>query len=243
VSRFQLRWKVRRVLLGAWYGRLPDAELPGSAGEHALQGTCGTTRRARGYYETQMMDRLTPAMIAYIARQEMAFIATSDRDGECDSSFRAGPPGFFKVRDERTLLYPEFRGNGVMASLGNIGENPHIGILFVDFYDSTVGLHVNGRARIVANDAVDWGGPPPTDIAEAMARKGGQKALMWVETTVEEAYIHCSKHVPLLERKDKAVHWGTDDPEKKGADFFGARAIKKAERAGKDAFPALGPKR
>ena len=54
--------------------------------------------------------------------------------------------------DERTVAYPEYRGNGVMASLGNLSENPHLGILFVDFTGDKIGLHVNGRARIIENE-------------------------------------------------------------------------------------------
>ena len=59
------------------------------------------------------------------------------------------PAGFVQVLDEKTLVYPEYRGNGVLASLGNILENPHIGLMFPDFYQSTVGLHVNGTARVL----------------------------------------------------------------------------------------------
>ena len=51
--------------------------------------------------------------------------------------------------DERTLAYPEFRGNGVMSSMGNIAENPHVGLMFIDFGKDRIGLHVNGSARIV----------------------------------------------------------------------------------------------
>ena len=39
-----------------------------------------------------------------------------------------------------------------MASLGNLSENPHIGLLMIDFVEDLIGLHVNGRARIVDND-------------------------------------------------------------------------------------------
>ncbi|MEO2016517.1 MAG: hypothetical protein ABGZ53_19335 [Fuerstiella sp.] len=42
----------------------------------------------------------------------------------------------------------------------------------------------------------------------------------WVVITVDEAYIHCSKHVPLLEKKDKLIMWGTDDPLAKPDDYF-----------------------
>ena len=42
----------------------------------------------------------------------------------------------------------------------------------------------------------------------------------WVVIEVDEAYIHCSKHVPRLEKATKAIDWGTDDPVKKSDCFF-----------------------
>jgi hypothetical protein len=46
--------------------------------------------------------------------------------------------------------------------------------------------------------------------------------------TVDEAYIHCSKHIPLLARLDKQVEWGTDDMKRKGGDYFGVGATRAA---------------
>jgi predicted pyridoxine 5'-phosphate oxidase superfamily flavin-nucleotide-binding protein len=123
--------------------------LPGSEGEHRAQEMFGTTKRALAFYDHQMLDRLTPLMCDFIRGQEMVFIATADGHGHTDSSVRFGPPGFVHVLDERTLIYPEYRGNGVMASVGNMLENPNIGLLFLDFQRETVGLHANGKARIV----------------------------------------------------------------------------------------------
>jgi hypothetical protein len=91
-------------------------------------------------------------MREFILKQEMVFIATADSKGECDCSVRAGKQGFVRVLNEKTLLYPEYRGNGVMASMGNILENPHIGMTFIDFFEHTIGLHVNGKAKIIEND-------------------------------------------------------------------------------------------
>src|SRR5438270_3351518 len=127
---------------------------PGSAGEHDLQDRYGTVERAAAFDDKQMLDHLNPLMREYLARQEMVFIATADAHGECDASFRAGPPGFVRVLDDTTVMYPEYRGNGVMASLGNMSENEHIGMVFVDFFHSGVGLHINGRARIIEHEAV-----------------------------------------------------------------------------------------
>ena len=122
---------------------------PGSAGERELQARLGTAERAEQFYRNQLARELTPVMKEFIGRMEMAFIATSDADGECDCSFRAGPAGFIRVLDDTTVAYPEYRGNGVMASLGNMLVNPHIGIFLVDFTRDLIGLHVNGEASIV----------------------------------------------------------------------------------------------
>jgi predicted pyridoxine 5'-phosphate oxidase superfamily flavin-nucleotide-binding protein len=131
-----------------------DPARPGSTGEHELQERLGTARRATAFYDNQVLDHLTPLMREFIGRQKMMFVATSDAHGDQDSSFRAGPPGFLRVIDEHTVMWPEYKGNGVMASMGNILENPHVGILMVDFFEAAVGLHVNGRATIVENAAV-----------------------------------------------------------------------------------------
>jgi predicted pyridoxine 5'-phosphate oxidase superfamily flavin-nucleotide-binding protein len=179
-----------------------DPARPGSTGEHELQERLGTARRATAFYDNQVLDHLTPLMREFIGRQKMMFVATSDAHGDQDSSFRAGPPGFLRVIDEYTVMWPEYKGNGVMASMGNILENPHVGILMVDFFEAAVGLHVNGRATIVENAAVTAFGelfdrlpfasalPPVPDSKKTPER--------WIVVQIDEAYIHCSKHIPML---------------------------------------------
>ena len=193
---------------------------PGSQGEHALQQQYGTKKRAENFYDRQVLDYLNRSMREFIEQQEMVFIATADASGECDCSFRAGLAGFVRVVGEKTLLYPEYRGNGVLASLGNISENPHIGLTFIDFFQHTIGLHVNGRAKVVENvDLPQIPGLPDTALQDVQL-KGGRKPERWVVVDVEEAYIHCSKHIPLLTKQDKSILWGTDDTRLKGGDFF-----------------------
>ncbi|MFF0379701.1 pyridoxamine 5'-phosphate oxidase family protein [Actinoplanes missouriensis] len=156
-------------------------------GERQLQDRLGTRERADAFAERQTLDHLNDAMCRFIGRQEMMFVATADSGGECDSTFRAGPPGFVRVLDAEHVSWPEYRGNGVMASLGNITENGHVGLLFLDFRD-TVGLHLNGTAEIVEDPDEQQDTPP------------GRRARLWVVARVREAYIHCAKHVPHLEK-------------------------------------------
>ena len=203
---------------------LPPATLPGSAGEHTLQEQYGTRLRASAFYRSQVLDHLNTRMQAFIARQEMMFVGTADARGEADVTFRAGEPGFVRVLDAKTLAYPEYRGNGVMASLGNISENPHVGLLFVDFAGDKVGLHVNGHAEIVENDSLAAAPSTPNIIRSDMEAAIGRRPERWVVVRVIEAYIHCSKHIPQL-RKVAAgeVQWGTDDVRAKGGDYFKAK--------------------
>ncbi|XVU22201.1 pyridoxamine 5'-phosphate oxidase family protein [Actinoplanes sp. CA-054009] len=154
-------------------------------GERRLQDALGTRERADAFARRQTLNRLNDRMRRFIGRQEMMFLATADAGGECDSTFRAGPAGFVRVLDDEHLSWPEFRGNGVMASLGNITENGHVGILFVDFQD-VIGLHVNATAEIVEDPAGQADVPP------------GLRARVWVVARVEEAYIHCAKHIPRM---------------------------------------------
>lgn len=194
------------------------------SGEQQAQARYGTTRRAATFDANQRLDHLNAAMEEFIARQDMVSIATADSAGRCDCSFRAGEPGFVHVLDSKTLAYPEYRGNGVLASVGNVLENPHIGMIFLDYCQTTIGLHVNGRARVV--EARDMLVLPhlPAPLLEAAQCKGGRRPEAWIVIDVEEAYIHCSKHVPLMKRLDKQIAWGTDDDIVKGGDFFKVKA-------------------
>jgi predicted pyridoxine 5'-phosphate oxidase superfamily flavin-nucleotide-binding protein len=177
-----------------------------------------TTQRAQQFFRNQVTNQITPVMKEFIRRMDMAFIATSDGAGECDCSFRAGPPGFFRVLDGRTLAYPEYRGNGIMASLGNIRQNPHIGILLIDFTRDLIGLHVNGNASVVTPARMRELDP---GVAGFELAHPGRRPLQWVLIGITEAYIHCSKHIPKLVPQPRVRHWGTDNPRYKGGDYFG----------------------
>lgn len=183
-----------------------------TSGESILQRRLGTEDRARCFYDKQLLDHLNDRMRAFIERQTMMFVATSDAAGHCDNTFRAGPAGFVHVLGSRLVAWPEYRGNGVLASLGNITENPHVGLLFVDFFDDGVGLHVNARAAIVPDELIR---AEHRDLPEDTAP--GRRAEQWVLAQVEEAYIHCAKFIPRLSRTNGT---GNPTPRAKKSDFF-----------------------
>lgn len=79
---------------------------------------------------------------------------------------------------------------------------------------------MNGTARVT--DARDITALPNATpgMTEAAHITGGRQPKAWIVVGVEEAYIHCSKHVPLLERREKQIVWGSDDERLKGGNFF-----------------------
>jgi uncharacterized protein len=84
-----------------------------------------------------------------ISRADTFFIATDHPDAGADVSHKGGKPGFVRVIDDRHLAYPDYNGNSMFNSLGNIAINPAAGLLFIDF-DSGRTLQLTGRASI------DW---------------------------------------------------------------------------------------
>jgi predicted pyridoxine 5'-phosphate oxidase superfamily flavin-nucleotide-binding protein len=220
--------------------------VPGSHGEHELQERFGTATRARAFYDHQMLDRLNDRMQDFVRRMDMVFIATADGGGEADCSFRAGPAGFVCVLDERTLLLPEYRGNGVMGSLGNIAENGHLGLLFLDLCGDGIGLHVNGRVSIVENSSLLGRQDLPEPVVDGLLAEGGRRPACWLRIEVIEAYIHCSKHIPqMVRRSDVEQAWGTDDEVRKGGDYFKVKYLPRPwddATAAPAAVPVDGPR-
>ncbi len=85
-----------------------------------------------------------------ISSSDTFFIASAHPDGGADASHRGGLPGFVRFLDEDTLAFPDYSGNNMFNTLGNIAMNPKIGLLFVD-YERGDTLQLSGEARVIWN--------------------------------------------------------------------------------------------
>src|SRR5580700_3490842 len=79
------------------------------------------------------------------------FIATADAEGRPDCSFKGGMPGFVRVTGPSQLAFPDYDGNGMFKSLGNLLVNPNVGLLFIDMQKPRR-LRVNGSATVSRDD-------------------------------------------------------------------------------------------
>ena len=110
-----------------------------------------------------------------------------------------------------------------------ISENPHVGLLFVDFAEQ-IGLHINGRAQIVENDEfLKFLQDHPAEqavlgdaVLKDMIESDGGHLERWMMVAVVEAYVQCSKHIPPMQRMDHNIQWGMDTGHHvHGGDYFG----------------------
>lgn len=96
----------------------------------------------------QRNDVLNAAQQVWIQQADTFFIGSFHPDGGTDASHRGGNPGFVKIVDEKTLLWPDYIGNNMFNTLGNITAYPHAGLLFVDFANGRT-LQLTGTAKII----------------------------------------------------------------------------------------------
>lgn len=169
------------------------------------------TRRLADRLEEKFLSR---AVIdaddrAFITRMDMFFLATADREGRPQCSYKGGDPGFVQVLDECTIAFPNYDGNGMYLSIGNVMENPHVGLLFVDFTAARpTRLRLNGIASIDESD-------------ELMDQYPGAQFIVRVQATQVfpncPRYIHRmalserSRFVPRSDRETPIPEWKRTD--------------------------------
>ncbi len=121
------------------------------AGSRAIQDQFDSRRIADRLEQVTVHETFTGEDRQFIERSPMFFLATADAEGRPDCSYKGGRPGFVRVVDPHTLAFPDYDGNGMFRSLGNIAVNPQVGLLFLDFRDGER-LRVNGAASLHRDD-------------------------------------------------------------------------------------------
>jgi uncharacterized protein len=98
------------------------------------------------------VDWITPDYRRLIEASPFFVLATSGPEG-LDCSPRGDLPGFMRIADERTLMFPDRRGNNRVDSLRNIVRDPRAALLFLIPGSGTT-LRANGRAHLDTDPAL-----------------------------------------------------------------------------------------
>jgi predicted pyridoxine 5'-phosphate oxidase superfamily flavin-nucleotide-binding protein len=160
-------------------------------GNRALQDEFGSRPLADRLEEKLTRTAFTADDKAYIESCIYFFLATADADGRPDCSFKGGAPGFMRVTGASELAFPDYDGNGMFKSLGNLAVNPHVGLLFIAMHDKPKRLRVNGDARISRDD------PLLQEIAGAQ---------LIVRIQVAAIFPNCPRYIPSLTMTEPSVY-------------------------------------
>ena len=151
-------------------------------GNRTLQDRFDGRRIADRLEETRRRATFNDEDRALIESVPFFFLATAHA-GTVDCSFKGGVPGFVRVTGATTLEFPDYDGNSMYKSLGNLMLSPSVGLLFIRFEGRRGRIRVNGQARLIG------------DPARVAAVEGARQI---VEVTAEHIFPNCPRYIPEM---------------------------------------------
>src|SRR5947209_9128007 len=165
-------------------GRAPMSEsIMYHDGNRELQDQFDSRRISDRLEEKLTRTAFTADDKAFIESVLYFFMSTADAQGHPDCSFKGGAPGFVRVTADYELAFPDYDGNGMFKSLGNVLVNPNVGMLFIDMHERPRRLRVNGAATVRRDDPL-------------LARTVG--AQMIVRVQARAIFPNCPRYIPQL---------------------------------------------
>jgi uncharacterized protein len=128
---------------------------------------------------------------AFIESVSYFFLATADAAGRPDCSFKGGMPGFVRITGPSELAFPDYDGNGMFKSLGNVLVNPQIGILFIAMHGKPRRLRVNGRAIVRDEDSL---------LGETVG------AQLIVRVAASAIFPNCPRYIPTMQLTEPSIY-------------------------------------
>jgi predicted pyridoxine 5'-phosphate oxidase superfamily flavin-nucleotide-binding protein len=179
-------------------------------GNRQLQDRFDSRRISDRLEEKLMHTEFTPEDKLFIESLPYFFLATADAEGRPDCSFKGGEPGFVRVTAPCEIAFPDYDGNGMFKSLGNIVANSNVGLLFVAMHGKPRRLRVNGQASVSDSDPL---------LSETVG------AQLMVRVTARAIFPNCPRYIPTMPSIEPSIYVpraGQDPPEPawKGRDDF-----------------------
>jgi predicted pyridoxine 5'-phosphate oxidase superfamily flavin-nucleotide-binding protein len=188
------------------------------AGSRTLQDQFDSRRIADRLEQVTLHGVITDDDRGFIERCSMFFLATADTEGNPDCSYKGGMPGFVRVLDERTLAFPDYDGNGMFRSLGNVLVHAPVALLFIDF-EQPNRVRVHGTASVRHDDPLlaDYPG-----------------AQLIVRVTVQHVFPNCPRYIHKMRLLSHSVYaprlgHAPPEPDWKRMDVF-RDALPKSDR-------------
>jgi predicted pyridoxine 5'-phosphate oxidase superfamily flavin-nucleotide-binding protein len=160
-------------------------------GNRLLQDRFDSRRIADRLEEKLTRTAFTDDDKAFIETCAYFFLATADAGGRPDCSFKGGMPGFVRVTGASELAFPDYDGNGMFKSLGNIKVNSNVGMLFIAMHGKPKRLRVNGTAHVSESDPL---------MKETVG------AQLIVRVTARTIFPNCPRYIPDMAMTGPSIY-------------------------------------
>jgi predicted pyridoxine 5'-phosphate oxidase superfamily flavin-nucleotide-binding protein len=160
-------------------------------GSRQLQDRFDTRRIADRLEDVDLHRAFSDAERQMIDSAPMFFLATVDADGFPDVSYKGGMPGFVRVTGDSALVFPNYDGNGMYKSLGNVLVNPKVGLIFLRWGDDPKKLRIQGRASLHYDDSL-------------LADLPGSQFIVRVD--VERIFDNCPRYLHRMILEEYSVY-------------------------------------
>ena len=176
-------------------------------GNRELQDRFDTRRLADRIEERIVRESIDDDDRAFIEARDMFFIATVDEDGQPQSSYKGGEPGFVRVLDPHTIAFPIYDGNGMYLTAGNLLVTKKVGLLFIDF-EGRKRMRLNGEASVDGDDPLLRDYPEAQLIVRVRAAEVFPNCPRYIH---EYKLVARSRFVPKSECETPVPQWKRND--------------------------------
>lgn len=172
-----------------------------------LQDAFGTRKLADRIEEIACVTEFDDETKAFIEAQDMFFLASVDHNGRPTVSYKGGDVGLVKVIDSRTLVFPNYDGNGMYMSVGNISQNSEVGLLFISF-ERPHRIRVQGTATVSREDPLLEQFPGADMLVRVKLSEMWQNCPRYIHRYQK---LETSRYVPQAECETPLAGWKQTD--------------------------------
>ncbi len=172
-----------------------------------LQDAFGTRKLADRIEEIACVTEFDDETKAFIEAQDMFFLASMDHNGRPTVSYKGGDVGLAKVIDNQTLVFPNYDGNGMYMSMGNLAQNSEVGLLFISF-ERPHRIRVQGTATVSREDPLLAQFPGANMLVRVKLSEMWQNCPRYIHRYQK---LETSRYVPQAECETPLAGWKQTD--------------------------------
>jgi len=165
---------------------MPDLERFYTDTQRQLQKDNDCEKLGAAVVKAIVTDVIPEEQMPFIQSRDFFFLSTVNSKGEPTVSYKGGPVGVLHIENEGQIIFPNYDGNGMFYSTGNIQEMGRVGLLLIDF-ETPNRLRIQGRAKL-------------SKEADLLSKFPGSNMVVMVD--IDSVFVNCARYIHSHSRID-----------------------------------------